>query len=443
MAWSFLLFTAARMWGGMMRPEVVYAIDVLAFAPLLLLLMLRPVWGIIIIGALFPVAGILPPVAFTTSAYPLLGAATLLGYLRRMIIERFPVPHVTGPHFLALLLVVWIVVSHPQAATSLGNRVWVWTYLQLLVLMFLTTQLLVRSSDHHALMLMFAIGAVVSAYVALHQVHYGLTSATSLRGRGLAEGVNDAGRYFVLGIVFLAYLRHVYKKQWMQTAALAGIVLLLAGLAATVSRTSVLLLLIALVLLTIERTPLLRERIVEFGIALAAAALLLIPPEYWRIVSGILTSIFHGHDSVGFRYMQWDAGLAMWADHPLRGVGIGQFENYSVYYGTNFIPFYGLRWSAHNTYVTLLAETGIVGLVLFLAVVLGALRGLWKGWIGETNAAPVSLRYTWATVLIVMLIGGITGDDHIHKLTWMIAGIGAAGFRPVIPRRVGHPTLWK
>lgn len=437
MVWSFLLFTSARMWSGMMPPEAVNAIDVLALAPLLVLIALRPVWGIIVIGALFPVAGILPSVGFTTSVYPLLGAATLLGSLRMMIIERFPSPHVTSLDVLALLLVVWIVVSHPLAATSIGNRVWVWTYLQLLLLMFLTTQLLVRGSDHHALMLMFVIGGVVSAYVALHQVQYGLSSATSLRGRGLAEGANDAGRSFVFAIVFIAFLRHVYKKRWMQTAAIAAIVLLLAGLAATVSRTSVLLLLIALILLIIEGTTMLRERIVEFGIALAAAALLLIPPGYWRITSGILTSILQGHDWVGFRYMQWDAGLAMWADHPLHGVGIGQFENNSVYYGTNFIPFYGLRWSAHNTYVTLLAETGIIGFVLFLAVLVGALRGLWKGWMSQTAAASVSLRYTWATVLMVMLIGGITGDDHVHKLIWLIAGMGAANLRPIIGRRAG------
>ncbi len=438
---AFILLTATHMWGRMMGDLFAAAATSLSLTLLCALMLARPVWGIIILGAVFPVAGILPPVGFTTSAFPVFGAATLTGYLIALAMGRVPIPRVTVPHIVAAVLVLWIVASNPAAAISMGDRVWLWTYVQLLVLMFLTTQLLDESAQK-SLLVVFVVGAMVSAYAAMHQVQYGLTSATSVRARGLAEGANDAGRYFVIAIVFLVYLRHHITTRALRWASLGGIMLLFVGLAATVSRTSVLLLVLAIVLMLMERSTLLKERLVEVGIALAAAALLLIPSDYWRITSGILSSIMQGRDSVGFRYMQWDAGLAMWADHPLRGVGIGQFENNSVFYGTNFIPFYGLRWSAHNTYVTMLAETGAVGFGLFLALIVLAGIGLQRGWSRDAEKPSQSLYYTWLTVFAMMLIGAITGDDHVHKFLWMIFGLGASAFPPLGRKQsVAHTTI--
>lgn len=367
--------------------------------------------------------------------YPLLGAATLLGYVREFVFEKSQVPFVTLPHVLALMVAAWITVTNPSAAFSLGDRVWPWTYLQLLLLMFLTSQLLRHEHQHRAIMATFLIGAVISAYVAVQQVQFGLSSASSIRARGLAEGANDAGRYYVLAVIFLAHLRHAYTRRWMRVVAIAAIVILLAGLAATVSRTSLLLLLLGIGLMLLERTKLLKERLFEFAVAIAAAALLVVPIEYWRIVSGIVVSILQGQDSVGFRYMQWDAGLAMWADHPLAGVGIGQFENHSVYYGTNFIPFYGLRWSAHNTYETMLAETGLVGFLLFLTLIAASAVGLRIGWLREQPDSISATHYTWLTAFVIMLVGGMTGDDHVHKLLWLIFGIGAVHLRPLFGSR--------
>lgn len=432
---SFSVLTATRLWSSSIPSSVVPIAHFITFAVLCLLIVARPVWGIIIIGASFPVAGILPPVGFTTSAYPLLGAATLLGYGREFVFEKSQTPIVTLSHVLACILIAWITLSNPPAAFSIGDRVWLWTYVQLLALMFLTTQLMKHEHEHRALMATYVIGAIISAYVAVHQVQFGLSSAASLRARGLAEGANDAGRYYVLAVVFLAHLRHAYTKRWLKVLSIAAIVILLAGLAATVSRTSVLLLLLGIGLMLIERTKLLKERLFEFGLAIAAAALLVVPVEYWRIVSGIVVSIVQGQDSVGFRYMQWDAGLAMWADHPVAGVGIGQFENHSVYYGTNFIPFYGLRWSAHNTYVTMLAETGLVGFLLFLALIIAAAIGLKNGWVREQRGSISATHYTWLTALTIMLIGGMTGDDHVHKFIWLIFGLGAVHLTPLFRSR--------
>jgi O-antigen ligase len=65
------------------------------------------------------------------------------------------------------------------------------------------------------------------------------------------------------------------------------------------------------------------------------------------------------------------AGIAMMVDHPLFGVGLGQFQAFEFHYNPMLVSFEANPHVAHNTYVQLGAEGGIPTLVLYL-VILGA-----------------------------------------------------------------------
>lgn len=81
------------------------------------------------------------------------------------------------------------------------------------------------------------------------------------------------------------------------------------------------------------------------------------------------------------RMAQWQAGWRMFVAHPFLGVGIG---NYVVVYGAYALhPFYLTLGHAHNYYIQIAAEVGIVGLFTYLVLIVTAfwhtlkeLRGL-------------------------------------------------------------------
>jgi O-antigen ligase len=76
--------------------------------------------------------------------------------------------------------------------------------------------------------------------------------------------------------------------------------------------------------------------------------------------------------SVAERMAHWQAGWRMFEDHPLTGVGAGNFNaEYPNYFTRSTFRF--SRGHAHNYYIHVLAETGIVGLVLYLSLALGFL----------------------------------------------------------------------
>ncbi len=63
-------------------------------------------------------------------------------------------------------------------------------------------------------------------------------------------------------------------------------------------------------------------------------------------------------ESLGYRIEFWKAGLRMFKDHPLTGVGVGQFRyQFAKYSDLSFIQ----QPDTHNIFVEQLAETGIFG----------------------------------------------------------------------------------
>jgi len=76
------------------------------------------------------------------------------------------------------------------------------------------------------------------------------------------------------------------------------------------------------------------------------------------------------------RMAHWQAALGMWADHPWLGVGIG---NYEIAYAEYALPQWSLPLGhAHNYYLNIAAEAGLIGLLAYLALWGAALLLCWS-----------------------------------------------------------------
>jgi len=126
-------------------------------------------------------------------------------------------------------------------------------------------------------------------------------------------------------------------------------------------------------------------------------------------------------------------GLAMFAEHPILGVGAGNYKpNYQRYAQLIGIEFRAEGRDPHSLYVQILAETGILGMVAFLAMIYFLFDALnktcrevarsphladWLPWISAFRFAILSylltsvflhnayIRYLW--ILIAMALTGI------------------------------------
>jgi O-antigen ligase len=124
-------------------------------------------------------------------------------------------------------------------------------------------------------------------------------------------------------------------------------------------------------------------------------------------------------DSSAGRILAWKAALSMARDHPL-GIGQGNFFQYVGHYQPD-IP----GKDTHNTYLRALAELGIPGLGLILAMIWNAFSMLrrQKKRIAVNNL-PHDLHlhvYALSVALIIFLVAGMfITETYIEEFYWLL-----------------------
>jgi O-antigen ligase len=129
-------------------------------------------------------------------------------------------------------------------------------------------------------------------------------------------------------------------------------------------------------------------------------------------------------------------------DNPVLGVGV---DNFTVVMDRYLTSEFRRSWlfAVHNKYLLIFAETGIGGLLAYLAFLLGALRTGWQCWRSQDSLlSPIALGF----------VGGIAGNmvhqfvDLLHvrsiqQLLWLAAGLLVAMHRICVePESVNRPS---
>ena len=122
-------------------------------------------------------------------------------------------------------------------------------------------------------------------------------------------------------------------------------------------------------------------------------------------------------------------------DHPVRGVGIGNFENESI----NYVLEPGRTYRtdrvinkpgvSHNTYLGPLAEMGVIGLLLFLAVIgysLACLARATRHFTGTGDLQMEALARGLIAALAGMLVAAFFISAETSKQIWLLLALGPA-----------------
>jgi O-antigen ligase len=164
--------------------------------------------------------------------------------------------------------------------------------------------------------------------------------------------------------------------------------------------------------------------------ALAVAALAISPGGIERV-----TAADNGGDG---RADLWLVATRMVDDHPLAGVGLGNFaaragEWVSAPGELDNVELVAERpHEAHNTYLQLLAETGLPGLLAFLLVIGLALRAARRAErrftaLGDEHLAVQARAVLLAGIGMVAGLVFITNGDDLRL--WLLLGLGPALLR--------------
>jgi O-antigen ligase len=334
------------------------------------------------------------------------------------------------------------------------------------VLVFWAARALRQAGLARHLLLTLAAGVVIAAVTALLQA-YGVESSlfAERRAPGGAFGNRNFMAHFValgLPVLLLATLESRRRREaWLPVA---GAAILGAALVLSRSRAAWLGVIAAFSILAVEglwfgylwRDAISRRRVLMFSLALGVGGVLaLVVPNTleWRSDSPYLDSLKdvanYKEGSGAGRLVQYANTLRMTADHPLFGVGPGNWAVAYPRYTTpgdpafdpnDFIP--TNPWPSSD-WVASLAERGSLATLALLGVAGALVIGAWRRWrmAPETTEGTESLTL----ILIVAIVAVVGSFDAVLLLpaptffVWAAVGLLArAPRRPVLELELGR-----
>jgi O-antigen ligase len=137
-------------------------------------------------------------------------------------------------------------------------------------------------------------------------------------------------------------------------------------------------------------------------------------PQFSRLID--LSSFLSGQDmtgrSLGIRSSLLKDAVELWLQRPLTGWGLDQFRVVS-----------GWSFYAHDNYVELLANNGIVGLLAFLMIYVSASISMVKS-LRLTRDPILSAELFWALMMVGVLAAWDVGAvSYFSKMNWIALGM--------------------
>ena len=136
---------------------------------------------------------------------------------------------------------------------------------------------------------------------------------------------------------------------------------------------------------------------------------------------------FQTVNSTTLRLSYWRCAKDIWRDHPMLGAGAGAHhleQERSCHFDSAEFADAARGATAHQQYLQFLAETGVLGCGLFIALLIAALRGAWR-----LRGSPAG--ETALALLLVLAAGSLFNSfllDAIEGHLWALAlGMTAVG----------------
>lgn len=367
-------------------------------------------------------------IAAGTVAKPL-GALLALAWLLHLLQTREEPTRVRLPASLAVTLTAFVGFAAISALWATGAAA-VFSDLSRLAQMALLFAIVVTAARSRRDFLTVAGAYIVAATVT---ATYALASGTSIAGR-LTGGIANSNflAAALAAAILLAFFALLTARGALLRSALA-ISIVVNGVAFTMtqSRGGVIALGTGIVF-AIAIAGRWRPHTLAAGMLAAAVGAIYFFALAAPSVRDRLTNI-SAQGSSG-RSDEWQIAYRIFAHHPFGGAGLGNYALLAPHYAADTLQLlrvqYVLRgFVAHNTYLQVLSELGVVGSVLFALllglVIAGAMRTVVAGKL-ELDPTASAIARGVILALLAVLVAYAFGSALFQKQLWVLLGLAAA-----------------
>jgi O-antigen ligase len=308
------------------------------------------------------------------------------------------------------------------------TRNWFFTYVQSFFLVFLTSYTIIKLADLKAVMVGMIIFGILGLSVFI------ISNLDSLFETEIESSNTYARLYLILAVFSYNLYKLNFKYKWLNYFYLIVLFCFVFGLIFTGSRTAFILLGLLIFYYSIFDYKLNPIKLMILVIPFILFIQFMPEEVIGKLLSSFDDSTYAGgsgdteFNSIGknMRFILWEASLKMLNDHGwIFGIGVGNFKHFF----TDYLPLVGFPLShPHNTYVSVLVESGIVGLFIFLILVYKSLMKF-KIFTIINDTEKKRIFQAWFFGFLIFLIGGLTKHDHYDKLLFLFLGISSSIYK--------------
>lgn len=304
---------------------------------------------------------------------------------------------------------LWNTVS-PSGAVSMSV-----IYAQLAVMAILVWQLCRNVQDHRILLQAYVLGAyVIAGKIAFDYVTnpFVPSSTQSMeRYTGLGGNANGVAAAIALALPLAWYLGNFGARGLLRWLNYLYVPLAIFAVILTASRGGFLVALTGLMVVPLTFRYLRgkgRLAVIVFASLSVGLIAATVPLANFTRLTEASTEISDG--SLSSRGSIWKAGLQVYTESPIVGIGTGSFPQ-------TVEPILGRPAPAHNAFVTILVEMGVIGLGLYVANFLVVLIPLLR------LPGPEKMFYLcfWSALIVSMLPSNVEDAQYVWALLTLMA----------------------
>jgi O-antigen ligase len=386
-----------------------------AYGALWLFVFVVPWENMIVIPGLGTISKALGMFALVVTAF----APLISGRLRRV-------------RFFHITAMVFVLLAGASVFRAYDNQQWALlrtgTYVQLLLVVWMIWELAPAVGRQRGLLMAYVLGAYVAGLATIRAYLMGEGTSATLR-RFAAEGfdANALGTILALAVPMAWYLSLTYRRPILQWLCRGYLPVAVFAIGLTASRGALVVVTVALLIVPLTLTRLTPAKMLGGMVLLlvcGALAAVYVPQQSLDRFSTISSEVEGGH--LGGRGQVWMGGMRAFARRPLLGYGAANFKGAVE-------PYVGRRVVAHNAYLSVLVEQGIIGFVPWFLMFVAVFR--------QVRRLPPMERRFGLVLLGALGVALLPLSWEDKKPVWFILGVLAAFSEALRPGRTGTTPI--
>ena len=343
-----------------------------------------------------------------TSVCILLAGLCILSFILNLILGRFRLISFNGLDFFVICFLLLAGFCSLTGFNPQKSAVSLIVYIAFICVYFIIVNTVKTKNQWHNLLVLFVISGFLVGLYGVYQnffitatdtswIDEDMFSSIGTRVYSTFDNPNVLGQYLILLVPVMFALFWSEKKPTIKVIYLCMLVCTFGCLIFTWSRAAWVGVILALGFFLV-----LKDRRWASLLVLALFILPFILPDD---IINRLTSIGNLKDSsTAYRVSVWIASLRIALDYFITGIGLGSGAFERVYH-TYALNGAGFALHAHNFYIQLVVEMGVLGLILFLLIIISAYKKIIASALAPRVFATVSLAMGGA--LLGYLFSGV------------------------------------